>query len=168
MGMGENDYFVLRGSIVRADGILGEGMVVIRGDRIAYVGSPLSRFANPWRELAVSGYIWPGLIDLHVHGAGGADVMDATPKSLSTISRTLARHGVTGFLATTVTMPKSRLEQVFNNVAEATPSLEGARVLGIHLEGPWICPNHRGPLQRGSRLRHVVKYLLQPRLRQDR
>ncbi|GAA5344066.1 N-acetylglucosamine-6-phosphate deacetylase [Planifilum fimeticola] len=142
--MGENDYFVLRGSVVLADGILEEGMVVIRGERIAYVGPPLSRFTDPRREFAVSGFIWPGLIDLHVHGAGGADVMDATPKSLATISRTLARHGVTGFLATTVTMPKSRLEQVFNNVAEMASSLEGARVLGIHLEGPWICPSHRG------------------------
>src|SRR5690606_39706954 len=108
MGMGENDYFVRRGSVDLADGILEEGMVVIRGDRIAYVGSPLSRFTNSWRELAVSGYIWPGLIDLHVHGAGGGGVMDATPKSLSSIFRTLARHGASGCLATRGTMPKSR------------------------------------------------------------
>ena len=142
--MGDNDYFVLRGSVVLADGILEEGMVVIRGERIAYVGPPLSRFTDPRREFSSPVNIWPGLIDLHVHGAGGADVMDATPKSLATISRTLVRHGVTGFLATTVTMPKHRLEQVFHTVAEVASSLEGARVLGIHLEGPWICPRHRG------------------------
>src|SRR5690554_2019586 len=143
--MGDNDYFVLRGSVVLADGILEEGMVVIRGERIAYVGPPLSRFTDPRREFFVSGYIWPGLIDLHVHGAGGCDVMDATPDAIETISRTLGRYGVTGFLATTVTGEKRQLERAMENVVQQAPYVQnGAEVLGIHLEGPWICPERCG------------------------
>src|SRR5690606_38790243 len=108
--MGDNDYFVLRGSVVLADGILEEGMVVIRGERIAYVGPPLSRFTDPRREFSGFGYNWPGLTDLQVHGAGGAYVMNATHKPLATISRPRVRHAETGFLESTVTMPKHRLE----------------------------------------------------------
>ena len=53
---------------------------------------------------AKGNYASPGFIDLHIHGAGGADVMDATPESLETISAILSQTGTTSFLATTMTM----------------------------------------------------------------
>jgi len=120
-----------------------DGMVITEGDQIRYVGEPI-HVESPEEEITSSGYIWPGLIDLHVHGAGGADVMDGTPQALQRISHTLASYGVTGFLATTVTMDKPHLEKALANVSDTSSSLTGARTLGVHLEGPWICPAQRG------------------------
>jgi len=88
-------------------------------------------------------YITPGFIDVHIQGAGGADVMDSG-EALKTISRTLAQSGVTGFLATTVAKPEitnKHLEIIAENVGK---DLGGARILGIHLEGPFINPHKRG------------------------
>lgn len=138
------DRILLRGRVVLPDGVMEDGMVVIRGERLEYVG-PASQFPVDEPVKRHPGFLWPGLIDLHVHGAGGSDVMDGTPAALRTISEILARHGVTGFLATTVTMDKAHLERAMSNVAEQAPLLRrGAEILGIHLEGPWICPQYRG------------------------
>jgi N-acetylglucosamine-6-phosphate deacetylase len=89
----------------------------------------------------------PGFIDVHIQGAGGADVLDATPQALETMSRTCARFGVTSFLATTVYKPghENRHLQV---AAECTGrDLGGAHLLGVHLEGPFIAPARRGMIQ---------------------
>lgn len=88
----------------------------------------------------------PGFIDLHVHGSAGADVMDATPDGLEAIGRFLARHGVTGFFATTVTAPHGDTLAAVENVAgyAKRPRQAGARVLGVHLEGPYISPEYPG------------------------
>lgn len=86
----------------------------------------------------------PGFIDLHVQGAGGGDVLDGTVEALQAISRTCARFGVTGFLATTVFRPggdNRHLEVAARCVGE---DLGGARLLGIHIEGPFISPKKRG------------------------
>lgn len=86
----------------------------------------------------------PGFIDVHIQGAGGADVLDATPEALETISRTCARFGVTGFLATTVYRP-GRENRHLRVAAECTGrDLGGARLLGLHLESPFISPAKRG------------------------
>jgi len=89
----------------------------------------------------------PGLLDVHIQGAGGADVLDATPEALQAMSRTCARFGVTGFLGTTVYKPgqKNRHLQV---AAECVgQDLGGAQLLGIHLEGPFISLHKRGMIQ---------------------
>ncbi|WP_188433368.1 N-acetylglucosamine-6-phosphate deacetylase [Kroppenstedtia guangzhouensis] len=134
---------VFRGKVILPEGMLEEGMVVTEGEQIRYVGSPLF-FEGVEEEVRVDGWIWPGLIDLHVHGAGGSDVMDGTPEALHRISNTLVAHGVTGFLATTVTMDKPRLEQAILNAVEHASEVKGAEILGVHMEGPWICPAKRG------------------------
>lgn len=87
----------------------------------------------------------PGLIDLHVHGAGGADVMDGTPDAVATVGRTLARVGTTAYLGTTFLRPRQHNRHM-PLLAEATagPRAGGARLLGIHLEGPFIHPKRRG------------------------
>jgi N-acetylglucosamine-6-phosphate deacetylase len=83
--------------------------------------------------------IAPGFVDLHVHGGGGVDVMDGEG-SVETMARFHARHGTTSLLATTVTAPRRELERVLGAVGGAirrgVPG--GARVLGVHLEGPFI------------------------------
>ena len=89
----------------------------------------------------------PGFIDVHIQGAGGADVLDATPEALETMSRTCARFGVTSFLATTVYKP-GKDNRHLNVVAECVGrDLGGAHLLGTHLEGPFISPHKRGMIQ---------------------
>lgn len=82
----------------------------------------------------------PGMVDVHVHGAMGKDTMDASVESLDVISRYLAAHGVTSFLATTMTMAFEQIAQVF----ELSPEVSGADLLGFHMEGPFINATRRG------------------------
>lgn len=86
----------------------------------------------------------PGFIDIHIQGAGGYDVLDNSDEALVTISRTLARYGVTGFLATTIIKPEIENEHLKRTAAMVGKDLGGARLLGIHLEGPFINPLKRG------------------------
>ncbi len=108
-------------------------------------------------------YILPGFIDLHVHGGGGADVMEGGD-AIETIARTHARFGTTSLLATTMTAPRDELMNVVSQLGERarhrTPG--GARVLGVHLEGPYINPGKLGAQPDAAVsavLDEVLKYL---------
>lgn len=87
----------------------------------------------------------PGFIDLHVHGGGGSDVMEAGT-SLATIAKTHSRFGTTSFLATTMTAPFDELEKSFLAMKETftNRAKNQARVLGVHLEGPFISSEKLG------------------------
>ena len=92
--------------------------------------------------------VLPGFIDLHVHGGGGLDTMASsdTIDAIATIARTHARHGTTALLATTMTAPRQEIEAALRALA---PHIEqrapgAARVLGVHLEGPYINPGRLG------------------------
>ncbi|MBE3595148.1 MAG: N-acetylglucosamine-6-phosphate deacetylase [Candidatus Carbobacillus altaicus] len=90
----------------------------------------------------------PGMIDMHIHGAYGADVMDATPEALRVIAEGLAKDGTTGFLATTMTAPPRDIEAALKNVRDeherAKSATFGATLLGVHLEGPFLSPERAG------------------------
>jgi N-acetylglucosamine-6-phosphate deacetylase len=87
----------------------------------------------------------PGFVDLHVHGGGGADTMDAGDAA-HTLARLHARHGTTALLATTMTAPLGDIEAALRALAPAIRerSSGAARVLGVHLEGPYISPDKLG------------------------
>ena len=90
-------------------------------------------------------YLLPGFIDLHVHGGGGKDIMEGTD-AFETITRTHVRFGTTSLLATTMTAPVDEISRVLGELGtfceqRATGS---ARVLGVHLEGPYINPGKLG------------------------
>ncbi|MCC6002749.1 MAG: N-acetylglucosamine-6-phosphate deacetylase [Thermofilum sp.] len=91
----------------------------------------------------------PGYIDTHIHGYGGVDVTEATPEELMDMASKLATHGVTAFLASTVAAPHEALIQVCRNVSQAasawTPA-RGARLIGVHLEGPYLNPKMKGAM----------------------
>jgi N-acetylglucosamine-6-phosphate deacetylase len=86
----------------------------------------------------------PGLIDVHTHGAMGYDSMDATPEALHEMGRFFARHGVTSFLATTVSNPPEKIMAAIQNVVSYPQYDDAAQVLGVHVEGPYINPEARG------------------------
>ena len=115
------------------------------GDRIAYVGESAEGI-TPLADLPAEATVVAGFIDEHVHGAGGSDAMDGRVEALKTISDCLVKEGTTGFLATTMTQSKEKITQVLQAVKHAVKSDEitGARVLGAHLEGPFISLKHLG------------------------
>lgn len=87
----------------------------------------------------------PGFVDLHVHGGGGFDVM-AGGAAIQHIARLHARHGTTSMLATTMTAPRQEIASALRDLQPwlTQPHPEGARVLGVHLEGPFINPKKLG------------------------
>lgn len=89
--------------------------------------------------------IIPGFIDLHVHGGGGADVMEGQ-NAVKTIAKTHVRHGTTSFLATTMTAPLTDLTKAFEGIKNSFQKKEKgeARILGVHLEGPFISAEKLG------------------------
>jgi N-acetylgalactosamine-6-phosphate deacetylase len=89
--------------------------------------------------------ILPGLIDLHIHGRDGCDVMDGDINALNTISSSLVKHGVTGFLATTVTSSWDKTIRALNAIGQAARSkMPGAAVLGGYSEGLFFTKDHKG------------------------
>lgn len=89
----------------------------------------------------------PAFLDVHIHGAKGHDVMEATPATLDAVGGFLAQHGTGSFLATTVTAPLDATLRSLAGLAKlaAKPPIEGqARMIGIHLEGPFLSHTKRG------------------------
>ena len=90
---------------------------------------------------ALGNNLLPGFIDLHVHGAMGHEVMDASPSGLEEMSRFYASHGVTSFLATTWTADRPSILKALELVEEMQGRIpDGATLLGVHLEGPYLNP----------------------------
>jgi N-acetylglucosamine-6-phosphate deacetylase len=126
--------------------------IVVAGSRIVAV-QPAGGGVGPAARVLDAGgrRVIPGLIDLHVHGAGGADVMDGSADAVATASRTLARLGTTSYLATTFLRPgigNAHLPVLAGavNAGRGFAESAGARLLGIHLEGPFVSPVRRGGL----------------------
>jgi len=90
-------------------------------------------------EIDLAGTILlPGFIDVHIHGAAGIDVMEATPRGLREVSNYLASQGVTSWLPTLVPGSDENYANVAAVVSECLHDREGARVLGLHYEGPFV------------------------------
>ncbi|MBB1340684.1 N-acetylglucosamine-6-phosphate deacetylase [Pseudoalteromonas sp. SR44-5] len=104
---------------------------------------------NPTAGVPIDDYgnaaIIPGLIDLHIHGREGCDVIDCKMSSIETISCSLAEHGVTGFLATTVTTDWQQTLNAMSVIGQAyTQQPSGAQVLGGYSEGLFFSEVHKG------------------------
>jgi N-acetylglucosamine-6-phosphate deacetylase len=129
-----------------------------RGRIVAIDGDPVD---EPTARACGLPLALPGFVDLHVHGGGGHDTMDGGD-ALAKIAVQHARHGTTALLATTVTSPADELEAAVRAMAPACSERPrgGARVLGVHLEGPYINPAKLGAqpdFARSASLAEVLK-----------
>ena len=89
--------------------------------------------------------ILPGFIDIHTHGAYGFDTNDANKEGLKKWLKNIVHEGVTGLLPTTITQSHTVLSNALKNVAEVVKEgYEGARILGIHFEGPYLDMKYKG------------------------
>jgi N-acetylglucosamine-6-phosphate deacetylase len=119
----------IEGRIVTPDGI-------VRGRLVLGAGIEA---IEPDDSVTAERLLVPGFVDLHVHGGGGVDVMEGAA-AVRTMARFHARHGTTTLLATTVTHERPALTAAFAGISDAmeAPAADGAEVLGVHLEGPFI------------------------------
>lgn len=134
---------VVRGDVVTPTAVVPDGAVVVRGDRVVWVGPadalpPAHRPADP----PPGTYVLPGLVDLHCHGGGGVSLPDAT--DVDEVRRAAdehLRHGTTTLVASLVTAPRDVLLARTALLADAA---DAGVVTGIHLEGPFLAPARCG------------------------
>ncbi len=92
-------------------------------------------------------YVAPGLIDIHIHGYLGEDTCDAKPEGIKKMAYGIAKNGVTAFLPTTMTVAKDEIVKALDAVRslkEESKTWQGAEILGVHAEGPFINPSKKG------------------------
>ncbi|MCA0970912.1 N-acetylglucosamine-6-phosphate deacetylase [Halobacillus litoralis] len=126
--------------IVTEERVMENGSVEIEDGRIRRISDRTAQ--EP--EIDGGGHtLLPGFIDVHIHGAAGHDVMDATTEALDGMTAKLPEEGTTSFLATTMTQSPENISKAVRNVG-AYEASGGAEVLGIHLEGPFISSGKAG------------------------
>lgn len=133
-----------------------DAVIVVEDGVIAAVGrrDEVTIPAHARRYDAATLTVAPGFVDVHIHGAGGHDVMEGTAEALAAVTATVARHGTTSLVATTVTASAENTQRAVSGIARwmnssqaaATPDQmkPRAEVLGIHFEGPFISAVRRG------------------------
>ncbi len=148
---------ILAGTIYTPTAEIRHGTILINGHRIAKVG-PRDQIKIPSGAAVIENQdriAVPGFIDMHIHGAAGHDVMEATPEGVSAAAGYLARHGTTSFLATTITATLERTLRAVRGLSKIIRALEstggagshgivGAQPIGIHFEGPFLNAERRG------------------------
>ncbi|MBQ9547576.1 MAG: N-acetylglucosamine-6-phosphate deacetylase [Bacteroidales bacterium] len=137
--------------LILPDGIR-EGTLILSDGKIEEVGAPWKGklpelvHADDLQVIDAGGkYVAPGFIDMHTHGAGGADFMDGTVEAYCTAARMHASHGTTLLFPTTLTSTNEALFESFDTYREAVKAnTDGAAFGGMHLEGPYFSPKQAG------------------------
>lgn len=162
--MDKNITCIIGGKIILENEVL-VGKVLIFSDKIVDIIDH-ENFAekSPAHELKIidadGKYVSPGFIDIHIHGSGGKDTMDGEIADLKTISETIAKSGVTGFLPTTMTMEKAKIYKALDSIKLAIQeNFKGAKILGAHMEGPFISPKYKGAQNKDYILKPDFKFI---------
>ncbi|MGI6149045.1 MAG: N-acetylglucosamine-6-phosphate deacetylase [Firmicutes bacterium] len=155
------NLIITNGTVI-GERLIPNGAVVVIGNKILFVGEErdsqlLLKAAD--RSVfqiidAQGGYIAPGLIDIHIHGSAGVDLMDGTEEALRTMARYCASSGTVGFLPSTVTASREKTRRVAEVAAGFPRQPDEAAVLGVHLEGPYINETYKGA-QYGPEIREA-------------
>jgi N-acetylglucosamine-6-phosphate deacetylase len=134
---------IINGRIITDEDILEGKVVNIEEGRIHSITSDIPDNSNIID--AKGNFVSPGFIDIHIHGAGGCDTMDGTFDSINTISKLIAKKGVTSFVPTTMTVGADEIKKAVKNIRFCIENpTDGANVLGTHLEGPFLSENAKG------------------------
>jgi N-acetylglucosamine-6-phosphate deacetylase len=113
------------------------GWIELTGTQITAVGSGKPPTAANFRVETLA----PGFIDAHIHGGGGYSFNDPDPQAAHHIADTHLQHGTTTMLASLVTAPLDELVPIVTRLSE---KVQDGVIAGVHLEGPWLSPDHRG------------------------
>ncbi len=149
------------GTVLTPEEEIPQGTVLVEDDRIVAVGREIHVPPDARRLEAPDTTCVPGFIDVHVHGAGGHDLMEGTPEAVAAVGRTLAAHGTTSYFPTTLTAPMPRTLAALECLGDLVRRMEGlpselvAQPLGIHMEGPFL-----NALRKGV---HPAQHMLAPR-----
>lgn len=141
---------IVGGKVVTPSAVIENGTVLCEDGKITFVGSGKEAAPEPDSQIvdAAGEIVMPGFIDIHFHGSGGDDVMANGAEGIRRISRALMKFGTTGFLATTIAARHSELmKAVEDTIAAETADAEtheGAEILGLHIEGPYINLKFKG------------------------
>jgi N-acetylglucosamine-6-phosphate deacetylase len=133
---------------------LNDAVILVEGSKIVALGhrDQVSVPEGALDYVAAGLTTVPGFVDIHIHGAGGHDIMEGNARALDRVTSTVARHGTTSMVATTVTAPADATCKSLEGIAryirkhaagEANGRV-GAEILGIHLEGPFLSKAQRG------------------------
>ncbi|NLJ50000.1 MAG: N-acetylglucosamine-6-phosphate deacetylase [Candidatus Atribacteria bacterium] len=147
------------GNIVTPHRLIENATLLVEGKKIVGINESKESELKVDKKCDFTGkFIYPGLIDLHLHGALGHDTTDGDLNGLKEMTKYFATCGVTGFLATTVSESYSRLKKAIEIVSQFRNEhhISYAQILGIHLEGPYLSEGRRGA--------HNVKNLRAPNL----
>ena len=140
--------------LIGASDLIENGWLLVEGSRIASFGT-----GKPAQQLldasdstvdCKGGALLPGFIDLHTHGALGTDFLFGSVEQLEEISTFYAAHGVTGYLATTYAANPDEISYALQTLQSFMHFDSGARMLGVHLEGPWLNPSKAGAQNRDT------------------
>lgn len=135
-------YAIINGKIIMPDEVI-ENKVLVFNKQIVEISDEVP--ANHEVIDARGHYVSPGLIDVHVHGSCGADTMDQTVDAIQRISEGIVQNGVTSFLPTTMTMSSEDIYGALDVIRECMDKeLNGAKVMGAHMEGPFINVIYKG------------------------
>lgn len=136
--------YTIKGNIITDGQTIENGFLTIENGVVSRISqTPPSGLI----DLDRTGFlIAAGFIDMHVHGGAGADFMDGTEDAVRTVLRCHARHGTTALLATTVSASRELTDRAIVAIAAVAddPREDEARIVGIHLEGPYLCRSRRG------------------------
>ena len=139
--------YMINGKIVLPDGVVCDKHLVFDEESGKICGLADKLPADASVIDAKGNYIAPGLVDIHIHGYLGEDTSDAKPEGIRKMAYGVAENGVTAFLPTTMTVEKEQIVAALNAVRslkEESKSWDGAEILGVHAEGPFINPSKKG------------------------
>ena len=136
---------IQNGFLFCEDGVFRALDLETQGDRIGAIGAGLEKAGQEVLD-AKDCYVVPGLLDIHIHGAVGADFSDGDEASIQSMARFLLSQGVTSFLGTSMALPGERLSQIYRTarpfVGKAMEQM--ATLQGINMEGPFFNIEKRG------------------------
>lgn len=134
-------YCIVNGKIILENEVV-EKNLVIEDDLIASIQDEMCEGATIIDAKGM--YVSPGFVDVHVHGKNGSDTMNDTFEDINNISVSSLKTGVTGFLPTTMTQSVEATYNAIKNVCDNKNKVEGSKILGIHMEGPFFDLAHKG------------------------